>query len=252
MEHYTYVWRDSSGVPFYVGKGTGRRAWSTTQRSKEFKAVQSQGGCSVEIVDYFIHESQAHAHEVELIKLYGRREFGGSLVNKTDGGEGASGFVHTAETRAKISASLVGRAGIMGRLHSEVTRRKIAEAKRGKPRSEETRAKLSAAASGKTLSAETKAKMSSVRLGRKHGKDARSKMSAANAASPPRDKNKSGFKGVYPQDGKWRVQFYVDGKRMRLGMFSTAEEAARAYDKEVFRIWGMNCYLNFPADLVAA
>ncbi|TIV38948.1 MAG: hypothetical protein E5V91_12445 [Mesorhizobium sp.] len=98
--YYTYVWRDANGVPFYIGKGKGRRAQNTTMRSEDFKSVHAQGCCTVEIVDWFIHESQAHACEVELIERYGRREFGGLLVNKTDGGDGVSN--PSAETRAKL------------------------------------------------------------------------------------------------------------------------------------------------------
>lgn len=63
---YTYIWRQRNGEPFYVGKGTGD-THTANKRSKEFKEIYAQGGCVVEIVDWFIHESQAHANEVELI-----------------------------------------------------------------------------------------------------------------------------------------------------------------------------------------
>lgn len=105
MEYYVYVWRDSAGVPFYVGKGKDNRANITHRRSPEFMEIHAQGGCTVEIVDWFIHESQAHAHEVDLIDRYGRREYGGTLINKTDGGEGISGYVHTDDARESIGAA---------------------------------------------------------------------------------------------------------------------------------------------------
>lgn len=104
---YTYLWRDASGVPFYVGKGIGKRAWTTNakHRSTSFVEEHAKGGCSVEIVDEFILESEAHALEMELIERYGRRDIGtGVLVNRTDGGEGVSNL--SAEALAKRNEAI--------------------------------------------------------------------------------------------------------------------------------------------------
>ena len=59
----------------------------------------------------------------------------------------------SAETRAKISASL------KGTVLSAKTRAKMVAAKKGKRHSAETKAKISASQKGKTASAETRAKM---------------------------------------------------------------------------------------------
>lgn len=99
---YTYLWRDADGVPFYVGKGTGARAQNTSMRSKAFKAEHVKGGCTVEIVEEFALEADAYAHEVELIQQYGRRKFGGLLVNNLDGGNGRTGYTVTEETRSRM------------------------------------------------------------------------------------------------------------------------------------------------------
>lgn len=266
MEFYTYIWRDASGVPFYVGKGKGKRAHNTKQRSKEFKEIYTQGGCAVEIVDWFIHESQAHAHEVELIELYGRRDFGGTLVNKTDGGEGISGL--SAEGRAKISASKLGK-------------------KRG-PLTDEHRARMSAALTGKpgkSPSAEARAKISAALTGRPgtpHTNETRAKMSANAANRPPEyydrvtaaktGKKREPFSSEWieamcrvqrmkpPRDGfkgvcfdinrdKWMAKIKTDDRPRHLGRFPTPEEAARAYDRAALEAWGFgNCYLNFPEE----
>lgn len=257
MEFYTYVWRDSAGVPFYVGKGKGKRSRSTTNRSKEFKQVYAQGGCTVEIVDWFIHESQAHAHEVELIERYGRRDIAtGSLVNKTDGGEGASGIILTrsAEMRAKISASLT------GKTLSEETRAKMSAASRGRPKSAKHRANISA---GKSNPSTEKRERQSIAqraiwgdpaIRRRHSdlmlsseiSEARS-MRLRHAG--PKASNKSGFKGVSfnGEKGKWGAFMKAAGKCHKfLGWFADASEAALAYDRAAYAVWGSDCYRNFP------
>jgi hypothetical protein len=60
----------------------------------------------------------------------------------------------------------------------------------------------------------------------------------------------SPYKGVTwdsrSRTGSWRAQIGVNGTRHRLGVFSTQEEAARAYDAAAFAAWGEFAYLNFP------
>jgi hypothetical protein len=67
--------------------------------------------------------------------------------------------------------------------------------------------------------------------------------------------NTSGFKGVYrTRDSKrlgerWRVFFHIDRKKRSLGTYSTAEEAAEAYDMAVCKYWEVvspERQLNFP------
>ncbi|MBX4992287.1 hypothetical protein ABID08_000718 [Rhizobium binae] len=223
MEYYTYVWRDAAGVPFYVGKGKGKRAHNTTRRSVDFKEIYAKGGCSVEILDLFIHESQAHAHEVELIELYGRRPFGGTLVNMTDGGEGTSGRKLNDEARAKISAAAKARG-----IPSE-TRARLIEATRGKKHTEEHKSKISAALTGRHRPSET-----------------RDRISLSRRMMGPKD----GFKGVVfsTEANKWMARIRVDGETKYLRCHSVPEDAARAYDKAAFEAWGFDCYLNFPED----
>lgn len=230
---YVYVWRDSSGTPFYVGKGSGNRAHSTTQRSDAFKEIHARGGCAVEIVDWFIHESQAHAYEVAIIERYGRREYGGLLVNKTDGGEGISGLVRTSEHNAKIGAAHLG--------------------KKRPPISDETRAKIGAVSRGRKRSAETRENMSAAQRGRKKTPAQCAINSEINRRSGPRKRNTSGFKGVYfhAPTSRWRAKITLDGRQHTLGNFASATEAAHAYDKAAYAAWGDGCYLNFQEQKAA-
>lgn len=61
--------------------------------------------------------------------------------------------------------------------------------------------------------------------------------------------NYSGFKGVCwnKKDGKWRATIGAAADQRRyLGGFSTAEEAARAYDAAAREMYGEYAALNFP------
>lgn len=274
MEHYVYVWSDPSGVPFYVGKGSGGRAFNTSLRSREFIDIHARGGCTVEIVDWFIHDSEAYALEVELIKRYGRREYGGCLVNKTDGGDGSSN--PTVETRGKISAANT------GRIFSEEHRAKLSAANRRRTQSEETRAKIRAARLGRLLSADHREKLSLGHAGKRHTDESRAKIGAAHRgrkhtsehrnkqanslrgrvatddqrarqsiAQRMRGPRSGGYKGVSysKQRKKWRAGISAGKESIHIGIFQTAEDAARAYDAAAVKQYGTgNCYLNFPEE----
>jgi hypothetical protein len=60
--------------------------------------------------------------------------------------------------------------------------------------------------------------------------------------------NTSGFRGVslYKRTGKWESRIRYKGKLIHLGLFSTAEEAARAYDEAAKIYHGEFAALNFP------
>lgn len=53
-----------------------------------------------------------------------------------------------------------------------------------------------------------------------------------------RSDNRTGFKGVSPHRGQFRARIHVAGKERLIGVFSTAEEAARRYDEEAIKAFG--------------
>lgn len=60
--------------------------------------------------------------------------------------------------------------------------------------------------------------------------------------------NTSGYKGVdwHKASRKWRARVKVDRKSKHIGCYSTAEEAARAYDVAARELHGGYASVNFP------
>jgi hypothetical protein len=119
--YYVYVYKDPRPSMLqqvvYVGKGVGRRAWAhwgaRVVKNKgfgHFLAVLRQKGLAptIEIVQEFEDEGDAHAEEIRLITLYGRRDLKtGALFNLTVGGEGICGTVRTEEWSNRIRLALL-------------------------------------------------------------------------------------------------------------------------------------------------
>ncbi|SRR6266487_4017407 len=70
------------------------------------------------------------------------------------------------------------------------------------------------------------------------------------AWTPPvrllRKTNTSGYRGVKQIGKRWSAAIHTSGQRFHLGMFDTAEEAAKAYDKAAWEAYGERAILNFP------
>lgn len=126
---YIYAYLDSNKIPYYIGKGIGRRAYRKNAETTSSVVPPKDKSCVV-IVASNLTEKLAFTYERILIEQYGRIDKGtGILQNRTDGGEGSSGSSRgpcSKETKNKISQTLkiVNKGsgnGMFGRNHSPET-----------------------------------------------------------------------------------------------------------------------------------
>ncbi len=66
-----------------------------------------------------------------------------------------------------------------------------------------------------------------------------------NTANTKRAPGRSGYRGVVSRDGHYHAMVWVNGRRIRVGIFETAEEAARARDRAAQQYLGQFARLNF-------
>jgi hypothetical protein len=164
--YYTYAYLREDKTPYYIGKGKGNRVYK--KRNKGVKPPKDKS--RIIFLKQNLTEEDAFKHEIYMIVVLGRIDLGtGILHNRTYGGEGASGFIHSEETKIKLSEAHKGEKNHnYGKNFSEEHRRKISEAHKGRTHSEESRRNMSEAHKGKTFSEEHKRKISEVKKGENH------------------------------------------------------------------------------------
>ena len=185
---YSYLREDYS--PYYIGKGTKRRAYAYSNH--RIKAPKDKS--RIYILKSNLSELEAYELEKLYILMFGRKDLNtGILRNLSDGGEGPVGYKPTPEQRRKIALSRMGekhplygvspseetrekqrqslrgkytkeKNPMYGKTHTEENRKKISETHKGVSKSEEHRKKISEANRGRIVTEETKNKL------RKQGK----------------------------------------------------------------------------------
>lgn len=173
-----YVYRHirlDKNEPFYIGIGkTEKRAYETIKRNDYWHNITKLTKYEVEIIFDDISWEEAKIKEKEFINLYGRSDLNkGTLCNLTDGGDGSYNRKHTEETKAKMSQSR------KGKLKSEEWKKKISESHKGMQITEETRQKLIDSHKGKKLSLEQRIKIGQAHKNRYFSPEHREKISQA-------------------------------------------------------------------------
>lgn len=101
---YAYLRSETSNfgiadTPYYIGKGTGNRAWKHCTNDVIHPPINSM---YIVILESGLTNLGAQALERRMIRWYGRIDIGtGILRNRTNGGEGTSGYKQTPEHIAK-------------------------------------------------------------------------------------------------------------------------------------------------------
>ena len=125
-----------SNIPFYVGKGKLKRAYSLFGRNKYWqRIVNKYNGFEVKFLVKDVTEELAFLVEEERIDQLKRLNI--KLCNLTNGGEGPSGHKFTKETLQKLSAFQ------KGRKKSKEWKDKIALSNKGKVRTLEMNKQMS-------------------------------------------------------------------------------------------------------------
>jgi hypothetical protein len=166
---YTYAYLREDKTPYYIGKGQKERVYYRNRRGVKPPKDKSR----IIFLKQNLNENEAFKHEKYMIAVFGRKDLGtGILHNRTDGGEGVSGFIRDEKHRRKISERQLGEKNHnYGKSFSDETRRKMSIANKGKVLSEEHKEKIGQANKGKPLTEEHKRKLSEANKNKKWWND---------------------------------------------------------------------------------
>jgi hypothetical protein len=164
-------------MPFYVGKGHGKRCefhldeakYYTNRKSKKLNKIRKLMSLGLKPIITKVEEnvSDSDAIDFECLLIAEMRDIGIPLTNMTDGGDGVQGYKHTEEHKQMMRELFTGRIfteehrQAMSKPKSEEGRKNMALARQTtvyKP-SEETKRKTSEALKGRSFTDEHRAKI---------------------------------------------------------------------------------------------
>jgi hypothetical protein len=155
---YTYAYLREDRTPYYIGKGSGNRAYS-----KNHGKVPIPPKDRILILKKNLSEERSFQHEIYMISVLGRKDLKtGILINRTNGGEGNGGRILNEEHKRKISETS------KGRKHTEKTKEKLRNLSKGRKHTEKTIKKLKEKRKLQKFSEETRKKISERMKGENH------------------------------------------------------------------------------------
>lgn len=168
MENKYYVYAHINRVTnkiFYIGKGSGERAFTSRGRNEYWcNIIKQYGGFNVEILESNLTNADAYKREAFYIKFLGVDNLTNKMSGNIEGGHSEYSKIKMSENRkgkeawnkgiprtdeVKEKLRLANKGNGKGIPKSEETKRKISDANKGVAKSEETKRKLSEAHKGK-------------------------------------------------------------------------------------------------------
>ena len=133
--YYVYADLRKDGTPYYIGKGSGNRAWVNHRIGS--KGVHTPPDNRITIIESNLSSIGAFALERRMVRWYGRKDIEtGILLNRTDGGEGLDGAIRTEDWKARIGQ------GNRNKIRTELHKDKLREARKKQVISVETANKI--------------------------------------------------------------------------------------------------------------
>jgi group I intron endonuclease len=148
--------------------------------------------------------------------------------------------------------SMGGSSGMLGRKHTDESRKKMSEALKGRTISEETKKNMSKSMMGHVASEETKKKMSislsgenNPNFGHPRSEEVKEKISLAKFGKKMKNSS-SIYMGVSfnKANSKWKVEIKYNRKYVFIGYFLNEIDAALAYNAKAIELYGENAKLN--------
>lgn len=154
-KYYVYVhYTKDTGLPFYVGKGCGSRAWTSSHRNPYWHNTANKYGVDCKILWLNLCEKDALLYEANAILEL--KSFGFKLTNLSGGGEAPK---MCSETKLKIALAH------KGKKFSLKHKENLAKAHKGKKHTVTTRLKISKGNLGKTVTEKQRLNLSLCKQG---------------------------------------------------------------------------------------